>query len=88
MARPSAWQAPQQSLRVGERVRLSSVPPALLAELDERDAAEVRAVVGKVFAVAGFNAAGEIELEFRTREGILHTIWVPRSCVKPVAPRR
>lgn len=90
MTRPSPYQRGQHNLKVGERVRLVSVPEALLAGLDAGDIAAIRAVVGKIFAVMGFDAKGDIELEFRTKDDILHTIWVPPACVKKLqhAPRR
>lgn len=88
MTRPSAYQPPRHDLEVGDRVRLVTVPDELMSGLNERDAQAVLAVIGKIFAVNGFNPAGEIELEFRTKENILHTIWVPRTCVKPLGGRR
>lgn len=90
MTRPSPYQASQHSLDVGDRVRLVSVPDELAATLDPGDLAAVKAVVGKVLPVAGFNAAGEVELEFRAADSILHTIWVPPRCVKKIerGPRR
>lgn len=75
---------PRHELRVGDRVKLASVPDELLRTLSPADAAAVRAVVGKTMAIMGFDPRGQVELEFSTRELIFHTIWVPPSCVKKI----
>jgi hypothetical protein len=72
-------------LRVGERIKLVALPDDVLQGLSAADAAFVRSMVGKALPIMGIDAKGRIELEFSTRELIFHTIWVPRSCVRPLS---
>jgi hypothetical protein len=74
---------PVRRLRVGDRVRLVSIPEETLRGLSDADAAFVRSMVGRTMPVMGFDRNGQVELEFSTRELIFHTIWVPPACVRP-----
>lgn len=74
----------RHDLRVGDRVKLVSVPDELLRTLSPGDAEAVRGIVGKAIAIMGFNARGEVELEFSTKELIFHTIWVAPAHLKKI----
>jgi hypothetical protein len=71
-------------LRVGDRVKLVSLPDDVIRGLSEHDTAVVRSMVGKTLPVMGFDKTGRVELEFSTKELIYHTLWVAPACVRKV----
>ncbi len=72
-------------MKSGDQVILESLPPGFLHGLPEEDQAAILAVVGKPVNFYGYcNPWGKLELEFRDKDGDIHTIWVDKKFVKPI----
>ena len=72
------------NLQPGDLVILRSVPASLLTGLPDEDQAAIRDAIGKTVKFAGITY-GQAELEFRDRQGDVHTIWVDTDRIEPIA---
>ena len=80
-------------IRTGDRVRLTTIPPAVAALAEESDDLGTRAVfracLGRVFTVRGIDRYGNLELWVYGRddehpEAYLESIWVEPAYVAVV----
>jgi hypothetical protein len=71
----------EKPLKQGEVVRMLEIPQDLFSKLPEALHVALKAEVGKVHLIQGFNEYGKIELEFHDANYLPHTIWISPSCV-------
>ena len=71
-----------EPLRQRDKVVLMEAPTELLNGLPASDQEAIKAKVGKLLIVEGFDEIGNAEVEFIDSEGSFHSIWVPTSCVE------
>jgi len=69
-----------KSLKKGNIVRMLEIPQDLFSELPEAQHAALRAEVGNVHLIQGYDEYGKIELEYHDENFTSHTIWVNASC--------
>jgi len=72
------------SLKIGDYVTFETATQELLYDLPIEDQHAIKAQIGNVFEIKGFNEQGNPELEFEDETGVLHTIWVENTCVMKV----
>ena len=60
----------------GDIVVLSEIPPGLLDDLPVEDQTAIAEAVGTPIRVNGYDEDGRAELEFRDRDGIIHSVYV------------
>ncbi len=70
-----------KSLKKGNVVRMLEVPQDLFSKLPKTAHAALRAEVGKIHLIQGYDEYGKIELEYHDEYFTPHTIWVNASCV-------
>lgn len=68
----------------GQHVLLVEAPDSLLNGLPIEDQQAVLAMVGKTALLVGFDAYGNVELEFSDAQDVLHTIWVAGTCIEAI----
>lgn len=71
-----------EPLRHGDKVVYLDAREDLLRGLPASDQEVIKAQVGKVVKVEGFDDYGHVELVFTDAEEIIHFIWVEPECVK------
>jgi hypothetical protein len=75
-------------VKPGAGAALTKLPPGLLDGLPKEDQKAISEIVGKAILLAGYDADGRAELEFKDREGIIHFIYVAPHFIRPAKPRR
>ena len=63
-------------IKMGDIVVLRTLPPELIAGLPTKDVRAIASQVGQRMAVVGFDQYGNVELDFESSDGTLHTIFV------------
>ena len=71
-----------KALRKGDTVRVKRIPENLPRGLPVEDQSAIRACVGRVFSISGFNDNNEAEIEFTDEANDYHTIWIPTNCLE------
>lgn len=71
-------------LALGDAVKIIAIPATLTSGLPTEDQEAIRQQVGAELEIAGFDAYGNVELEFEDSAGHLHTIWLDAMCVKKI----
>jgi hypothetical protein len=69
----------QPSYSVGDLVRVSAVPPSVLAEMPEETVSLFHRCVGQPFRIVGFGRYGHLELRVSDHD----TIWIEADYVAP-----
>jgi len=64
------------TIKVGDKVRIISIPPELPQGLPEEDQEAINAQKGKILVVQEVNENSYAELEFTDTSGQIHTIWL------------
>jgi ribosomal protein L21E len=77
------------SFKVGDRVRITRVPPSVEREMPSETVELFRRCVGQVFRVDGFGEYGHLELNVsddgsQAPDYSKHTIWIEPESVGPV----
>lgn len=70
------------TLRPGELVVLTEIPPGLLDGLPSRDRRAISEIVGKPIRLNEYDSDGRAELEFRDRHGVIHFVYVKPSFIE------
>lgn len=60
----------------GDLVTLLSASEELLRGLPSEDQTAIKTQVGKTMPVQGFDEHGNVELEFKSEDEMLHSIWI------------
>ncbi len=69
-------------LHVGDRVRLLNAPDELLRGLPSADQDAIKRQVGEDLVVQSFDPYGNAELEFKSDDDVVHSIWVNPKCLQ------
>ena len=77
------------SFKVGDRVRITRVPPSVEREMPSETVELFRRCIGQVFRVDGFGEYGHLELNVsddgsQAPDDSKHTIWIEPEFVEPV----
>ena len=75
----SILDADGETLQEGDPVILLNAPDDLLLNLPSEDQVAIRAQVGKSMQVQGFDEHGNVELEFKDDNEMIHFIWIGSS---------
>jgi hypothetical protein len=63
-------------IKMGDTVVLITLPPELIAGLPTKDVRAIASQVDQKMTVLGFDPYGNVELDFESSDGTLHTIFV------------
>jgi hypothetical protein len=74
-----------RTLQEGDEVLLLSAPDELLSGLPYEDQSAIKSQIGKVMSVQDFDSQGNVELEFRSGEDMIHFIWIGSSYLRKIS---
>ena len=73
-------------MKIGERVRLVSIPDGLEDQPDFPTKSTFEKCIGQEFVIAGFNQIGMAEIEIESVTGSVgETIWVERNLLEIIS---
>lgn len=75
-SKDSVLDADGEALKEGDSVILLNAPDELLSDLPFEDQVAIKAQVGKAMPVQSFDEHGNVELEFKSDDEMIHYIWV------------
>ena len=70
------------NFRPGDRIILTTAPPAVFRGLPREDQKAIQSIIGQPVVLAGFSY-GQAEVEFTDSQGDEHTIWVDADLLRP-----
>lgn len=76
--------AEKNKLFCNDVVVILKISQNLLSDLPQEDQDAIKNCVGKKFSIAGFDALGNVEVEFVDGQGNPHTIWIESNCVSKI----
>jgi len=81
-AKNSVFDADGNLLLEGDAVTLIEVPSELLSGLLKEDQVDIQSQVGLTMQIQEFDDYGNAELEFESKDGMVHFIWVNPLCLR------
>ncbi|HLW97768.1 MAG TPA: hypothetical protein VKR82_03910 [Candidatus Acidoferrales bacterium] len=68
--------AQKKKLKSGEIVALTELPPGFIDDLPVEDQQAITEIVGRPIVFNGYDEIGRAELQFTSRDGNLHFIFI------------
>jgi hypothetical protein len=75
---------PEKTFRPGDNVILVALPSGFMDDMDVEDQTALSEAVGTLVVFNEYDEIGRAELQFTSRDGHLHFVWVESKFIKAV----
>jgi hypothetical protein len=75
---------PEKTFKSGDAVILLALPPGFIDDMDIEDREACSEVVGSQVVFNEYDDIGRAELQFTSRDGHIHFIWIEPQFIKAV----
>jgi hypothetical protein len=77
---------PEKTFKPGDAVILLELPQGFTDDMDIEDREACSSAIGNQVLFNEYDEIGRAELQFTSREGVLHKIWIEPKFIRAVAP--